>query len=230
LSSVPERRSRVRDFLSLQIQPNLYKMVINQHVNGYLMAREGKAKVLNETEFKLVLLVAKEGKLGTRNVAMVYCSFGLGLRAKEMASLTIADVANAHYQLFDEISLKRSMTKGEKQRHVYLTHKKIREILQAYVNELKDMPRDKALFQTQRKSRFTANTLQKWFKSIYDKAGIHGASSHSGRRTFITRLIEQGADIKAVSRLAGHANIVTTAIYVEDNPERLKRIANLALF
>jgi hypothetical protein len=34
---------------------------------------------------------------------------------------------------------------------------------------------------------------------------------------FITRLIEQGADIKAVSRLAGYANMVTTAIYVEDN-------------
>ena len=97
-------------------------------------------------------------------------------------------------------------------------------------NNLKNRSRDQALFQTQRKSSFTANTLQKWFKSLYDKAGIHGASSHSGRRTFITRLIEQGADIKAVSRLAGHANIVTTAIYVEDNPERLKRIANLALF
>ncbi len=204
--------------------------MINQGVNENLMAREGKAKVLSEAEFKLVLLVAKVGKFATRNTALVYCSFGLGLRAKEIASLTIADVANVQYQLLDEICLKRSMTKGEKQRHVYLTHKKIRDVLQAHVNELKDTPRNKALFQTQRKSRFTANTLQKWFKSLYDKAGIHGASSHSGRRTFITRLIEQGADIKAVSRLAGHANIVTTAIYVEDNPERLKRIANLALF
>lgn len=174
--------------------------------------------------------MAKEGKLATRNLALIYCSFGLGLRAKEIASLTIADVANVHYHLLDEVCLKRSMTKGEKQRHVYLTHKKIREALQTHLNTLNKMPRNKALFQTQRKSRFTANTLQKWFKSLYDKAGIHGASSHSGRRTFITRLIEQGADIKAVSRLAGHANIVTTAIYVEDNPERLKRIANLALF
>lgn len=194
------------------------------------MAREGKAKVLTENEFKLLLLVAKEGKFALRNVALIYCSFGLGLRAKEIASLTIADVANTHYQLLDEISLKRSMTKGEKQRHVYLTHKKVRDILQAHLNELKDMPRHKPLFQTQRKSRFTANTLQKWFRALYDKAGILGASSHSGRRTFITRLIEQGADIKAVSRLAGHANIVTTAIYVEDNPERLKRITSLALF
>lgn len=194
------------------------------------MAREGKAKVLTENEFKLLLLVAKEGKFATRNLAIIYCSFGLGLRAKEIAALTIEDVANSQYQLLDEISLKRSMTKGDKQRHVYLTHKKIRDILQTHLNEMKDIPRHKPLFQTQRKSRFTANTLQKWFRMLYDKAGIVGASSHSGRRTFITRLIEQGADIKAVSRLAGHANIVTTAIYVEDNPERLKRIANLALF
>lgn len=79
-------------FLLLQIHPYLYKMMINQGVNGFLMAREGKAKVLSEEEFKLLLLVAKEGKMGTRNLAIVYCSFGLGLRAKEIASLTIADV------------------------------------------------------------------------------------------------------------------------------------------
>jgi integrase/recombinase XerD len=45
------------------------------------------------------------------------------------------------------------------------------------------------------------------------------------RRTFATRLIERGVDIKAVSRLMGHANISMTAQYVEDNPVRLKRIA-----
>lgn len=78
------------------------------------MAREGKAKVLTENEFKLLLLVAKEGKFATRNLAIIYCSFGLGLRAKEIVSLTIEDVANSQYQLLDEISLKRSMTKGDK--------------------------------------------------------------------------------------------------------------------
>ncbi len=68
------------------------------------------------------------------------------------------------------------------------------------------------LFQTQRKQRLSANVMQKWFRDLYDKAGIHGASSHSGRRTFITRLIEHGADIKEVSKLAGHASIMTKAI------------------
>ena len=88
------------------------------------MAREGKAKVLTENEFKLLLIVAKEGKYALRNQALIYCSFGLGLRAKEIAALTIADVANVHYQLLDELNLKRSMTKGEKQRKVYLCRAK----------------------------------------------------------------------------------------------------------
>ena len=194
------------------------------------MAREGKAKVLTEAEFKRLLLVAKNAQMPERNVALIYCSFGLGLRAKEIASLKISDVTDTNYKLLDEICLKRSMTKGEKQRYAYLVNKKVCDALEAHIKNLKDTNRDKPLFLTQRKSRFTPNTLQQWFRTLYDKAGITGASSHSGRRTFITRLIENGVDIKAVSRLAGHSSIVTTAIYVEDNPDRLKRIANLAIF
>ncbi|MGQ3887541.1 tyrosine-type recombinase/integrase [Legionella sp. CNM-1927-20] len=192
------------------------------------MAKACKAKVLKDAEFRRLLAVAKDSTFAIRNVAMIYCSFGLGFRAKEIASLTIADVADSHYRLLDEICLKRSMTKGEKQRYVYLSNKKLREALQAYLNHLKanHMARYKPFFQTQRRSRFTPNTLQKWFRKLYDKAGILGAS----RRTFITKLIEQEVDIKAASRLAGHASIVTTSIYVGDSPDRLKRIvANLAL-
>lgn len=125
------------------------------------------------------------------------------------------------------------MTKGEKQRHIHISHKKIIQALNDYI----DIIRVKLsfnyhgwLFETQRHSRFLPDVLQKWFRKLYDKAGIKRASSHSGRRTFITRLIEQGVDIKAVSNLAGHSNITTTAGYVDSNPDRLKRFANLAVF
>lgn len=193
------------------------------------MAREGKAKVLSPEEFKRLLIVASNSSYGKRNRAIIYCSFGLGLRVKEIAALNIEDVVDSDHKLLDEISLKRNMTKGEKQRHVYLSNKKVRTALEAHINEIKQLPTSRPLFMTQRKSKFTPNVLQKWFREMYNKAGIIGASSHSGRRTFITRLIENGVDIKAVSRLAGHANIGTTAIYVEDNPERLKRIAEKVL-
>ena len=120
-------------------------------------------------------------------------------------------------------------SKGQKQRQIYLSNKKVRTALSTYLNSLNKPRLASPLFQTQRKSRFTPNVLQKWFGAMYEKAGIVGASSHSGRRTFITRLIEQGIDIKAVSRLSGHSNISTTAIYVDDNPERLKRISEMVI-
>ena len=197
------------------------------------MAKEGKARVLNEAEFKRLLIIAKDSSFSIRNTAIIFCSFGLGLRAKEIASLKIRDVVDAQFNVLDEVNLTRNMTKGDKQRHVYVTHKKITTALQDHINHLREqgvLNQQSWLFKTQRGSRFHPDVLQKWFRKLYDKAGLHGASSHSGRRTFITRLIEQGADIKAVSRLAGHASIVTTAIYVEDNPERLKRISHLAVF
>ena len=197
------------------------------------MAKEGKARVLNEAEFKRLLIIAKDSSFSIRNTAIIFCSFGLGLRAKEIASLKIRDVVDAQFNVLDEVNLTRNMTKGDKQRHVYVTHKKITAALQDHIDDLKtrdDFNQQGWLFKTQRGSRFHPDVLQKWFRKLYDKAGLHGASSHSGRRTFITRLIEQGADIKAVSRLAGHASIVTTAIYVEDNPERLKRLSHLAVF
>ena len=56
------------------------------------------------------------------------------------------------------------------------------------------------------------------------EAGIAGASSHSGRRTLITRLAERGIDLKAIAEIAGHTSIRTTAMYVEANPRRLARI------
>jgi len=199
------------------------------------MPKEGKSRVLSEAEFKRLLIIAKEGTFGPRNVAIVYCSFGLGLRVKEISSLKISDVFDSQFKVLDEINLKRRMTKGEKQRHVYITNQKLANALQLHLQDMRDREKEQFnkeswLFKTQRGSRFHPDVLQKWFRKLYDKTGLTGASSHSGRRTFITRLIEQGADIKAVSRLAGHASIVTTSEYVEDNPDRLKRISSLALF
>lgn len=198
------------------------------------MPKEGKARVLTEDEFKRLLVIAKDAQMPERNVAMIYCSFGLGLRAKEIASLKISDVFDEQLNILEEVNLTRSMTKGEKQRHIYINNPKIVKALKQYVAWRKKhdiiFNDNDWLFKTQRKQRFSPDVLQKWFRKLYDKAGIKSASSHSGRRTFITRLIEQGADIKAVSHLAGHANITTTAGYVDSNPDRLKRISNLAVF
>lgn len=194
------------------------------------MAKIGKAKILSEAEFNVLLDVAKVGRFTSRNIAMLYCSFGLGLRVKEIASLSIEDVADAEYNLLDEICLKRARATGKKQHHAYLTNKKVYNALTEHLISMAGDDRKNPFFQTQRKKAFTPNALQKWFRLMYDNAGIMDASSHSGRRTFITRLIQHGVGIKAISCLAGHASIATTAIYADDNSDCLRRIANLAVF
>jgi integrase/recombinase XerD len=192
--------------------------------------REGQAKVLTESEFRRVVNASKKETHAKRNVALLYCSFGLGLRAKEMAALRIRHVLNIDGELLDEINLDGSMTKGSKQRHAYLTNPKVADAIRDYLDERRKADGiafnfDASLFRSQKGGQFSPNTLQQLFHRMYAKARLHGASSHSGRRTFATTLIEKGVDIKAVSTLMGHASIAMTARYVEDNPVRLKQIS-----
>ena len=66
--------------------------------------------------------------------------------------------------------------------------------------------------------------MVRFLKKLYIEAGLTEASSHTGRRTFITSLAERGIDLKAIAVLAGHSNIRTTALYVDASPLKLSRI------
>ena len=193
------------------------------------MQQERKAPVLTESQFKQVMAVARIHAEPERNVALLYFSFALGLRAKELSQLLIRDVVNPDSKIKDEVLLTRAATKGRKQRLVYLTNKDVRKALAVYLhvrrerNSLTVRPQE-PLFLSRKGGAFSPNTMQMLFKRMYCWAGLAHASSHSGRRTFATSLIERGVDIKAVSSLMGHSSVAMTARYVDDNPARLKRI------
>ena len=112
---------------------------------------------------------------------------------------------------------------------MYLSNPKVIKALKEYLSQLNLTYLDTPLLYSQKGGRFTLNTPQMLFAHMYADAGIVGASSHSGRRTYATRLIENGVDIKAVSTLMGHASISMTAEYVHSCPERMKRIAQFAI-
>ena len=85
----------------------------------------------------------------------------------------------------------------------------------------------KPLFSTQKRDHFTANTLCQHFHWLYRQAGIAGASSHSGRRTFITALANKGVGVRVLMALAGHRNISTTQAYIDVNDEMKRRAVEL---
>ena len=191
--------------------------------------KEGKAKVLTEQELRRTLRIISKKPHAKRNTALLWCSFGLGLRAKELANLRVEHILGSDDRLLEEINLSSAMTKGAKQRFVYLTNPSLIEALESYLSERQTQEGilfnpQVALVISQKGGAFTPNTLQQLFHRMFVEAKIQGASSHSGRRTFATTLIEKGADIKAISKLMGHSSISMTAQYVEDNPLRLKQM------
>jgi integrase/recombinase XerD len=66
------------------------------------------------------------------------------------------------------------------------------------------------------------------FLNIYAACGIKGASSHSGRRTFITNLASKSVSVRVLAALAGHASIATTQKYIDVNDAQLRNAVELA--
>lgn len=196
-----------------------------------------QAKVINKNELRKVLLYVASHKHASRNKAMLLMTHLSGMRVGEVAALTIHDVLNEDGSIKDEIYLDADQTKGNKGRTVLLP-KRLQEELQHFLCvrfRLKDLAvinyanTARALFNTQKEPirGFTANTLSQYFHYLYKKSGITGASSHSGRRGFITSLATQGISVRVLMALAGHANIATTQRYIELNPAMMRTAVEL---
>jgi len=191
-----------------------------------------QAKVLSEKELKKVLQYCDQHKHPTRNKAMVLMTHLAGLRVGEVAALRVKDVLTNEGEIKDEVYLSAIQTKGSRGRTVLLP-KKLQVILKDYLMgryNLKDLAvvnytdTSIALFSTQKhpKRGFSANTLAQHFHYLYQRAGISGASSHSGRRGFITKLSEKGIHVRVLMALAGHQSIATTQRYIDLNPKMMR--------
>lgn len=201
------------------------------------MSRKGKARVLSIEEFNIVDQFILTQRYAKRNRAMFYLSFGLGLRACEIRGLKLEDVL---YK--DGITLKETVnltqTKGGKAREIYLTNKKLIEVLNDHINYLRDDMHkkgkrfclNKPLFISQKGGSFYNNRVTLIFSKFYRDSGMEGAKSHSGRRTFITHKIDEGHNIKSISELVGHSSIKMTISYYQSSPTKLKKISESSIF
>jgi integrase/recombinase XerD len=186
----------------------------------------GQASVLTDAEIKKIFRLIETTRHAERNRVAFVLSIYAGLRVGEIAALTIGDVITRDGTIRREIKLGAHQTKGSKGRTVILSGRAQRA-LGVYAVSRRHRGNDAPLIASQRCGRFfTSVSLSMLFKEIYEMAGIR-TSSHSGRRTFATRLNARGVGMKTIQKLMGHRHIGTTALYCDVSDETLRNAVEL---
>jgi len=160
-----------------------------------------------------------EGLMGLRDKAILELLFSTGLRVSELCALdTDLDLSR------DELSVRG---KGDKVRVVFLSDT-AKKAITAYLKARKDM--EEALFVSFARgkaapTRLTPRSIENLVKQYAIKAGItKKVTPHVIRHSFATDLLENGADLRSVQALLGHANIATTQVYTHVTDKHLRDI------
>ena len=179
-----------------------------------------QAQVLNEKDIKRVLAAIAKRSYCSRDRAMFMLSYLAGMRVGEIAALKVVDVYDAECNPRDHIRLNKYQTKGAEARTVLL-NAQAQEELRAYCKTLTRRGNE-PLFVSKWGTQMCANSVVQVFGRFYRLAGLENASSHSGRRSFLTGLAAKGVSVRVLAELAGHKNIATTQRYIEVGEHQLR--------
>ena len=186
-----------------------------------------QVKTLNKTELKQLLHVTNScSRYPLRDSTMLLLTHLCGLRVGEVAALRFDDVLDANGTVRDEMTFDAARTKSKRARKIFLP-KQMQRQLKAYVSSVSKRPQHGYFFSTQKSARFSANTATQHLQRLYARAGIVGATSHSGRRTWLTTLSKKGVSVFVLADMAGHRSIQTTQRYVTVNDEMKRNAAEL---
>ena len=182
-----------------------------------------QAKLLTDAEFRQLTAIVNSLRYPTRNHSAVALSFYAGLRACEIAALCVGDVFDDFGNVKDTIYLNSDQTKGSDSATV-LVNSKLKRQLMKFAKQYPVHVSNRAapLLFSAKGGGFTAQTIVNLFKRLYKMAGIDGASSHSGRRQFVTQLADRGINARLVQVLARHKHLSTTQRYIDVNESKLR--------
>lgn len=152
---------------------------------------------------------------GVRDRALLELLYAAGLRVSELTGVTVADVR------LDEGEV-RVMGKGRRERIVPI-HRTAGDWIRAWLKAKKKSAPEDYLFTGRGGKPLTRQWVWKLIKRYAAGAGLARAMTvHTLRHSFATHLLQNGADLRRVQELLGHADIATTQIYTHLNPGYLK--------
>jgi integrase len=190
------------------------------------MSLTKQAKVLSEVQIKTTLSHISTTRLANRNTALMLLSVDAGLRAKEIASVTWEMVTDAEGNLTDTIRLLNKASKGNSGGVVYMS-KRLLDALLALKRTIKE-PKGHIIVSSRSRSPLSAQAVVNLFFTLYRDLGFDGCSSHSGRRTAITKWARKissvGGSLRDVQSLARHSSLAMTQKYIEVSEDAMKKV------
>ncbi|MCK5115243.1 MAG: tyrosine recombinase XerC [Candidatus Aegiribacteria sp.] len=176
---------------------------------------------LSVSEVRMVIDSYDESTvLGRRNRAIVELLYGAGLRASETASATMCGLDLKTREI-------RIMGKGKRERIVPLPELTCRS-LQSWINSRSELTADSAddpgtVFVSIHGRKLDPRDIRRIVAfGVKHAARAAGASPHTFRHSFATHLLDNGADLRAVQDMLGHASLSTTQVYTHLTMERLR--------
>jgi integrase len=191
-------------------------------------AMAGKqAKILSDRHFRYLLTYVGATRYPDRNRILVLLSVKAGLRAGEIAGLTWDMVLDPSGEIGTTIELHDKAAKKGSGRRVPV-HPDLHAALMAWRQKTVG---EGPVVRSERGGAMTATSIVNWFRKAYWRLHLAGCSSHSGRRTFITRaarLVHRaGGSLRDVQLLAGHRSIVTTEGYIDGDSDVQRRLVSM---
>jgi integrase/recombinase XerD len=193
------------------------------------MALGKQAKIITDKQVRAVLAELDTRRYPRRDRAIFLLSVKAGLRAVEIASITWGMVMDAEGEIADHIALENRASKGKGGGRNIPMHPDLKIALVELQRERgTDARPDLPVIFSERDRGLSAAALAVWFFRLYAGLGMIGCSSHSGRRTFITRAArkvgEVGGSLRDVQQLAGHSSLGVTARYIEADAEAQRKL------
>jgi integrase len=188
-----------------------------------------QAKTLSSADVNDLLVFASCTRNPLRNRVIVLLSAKAGLRAAEIAHLTWDMVMDATGRMGTAIELHDRAAKKGGGRMIPI-HPELRDALAA-LRDLAAQSKSNRVILSERGGAMTPPSIVVWFNRAFRNIGLKGCSSHSGRRTFVTRaarLVHKvGGSLRDVQLLAGHRSIQTTQRYVDGDSDAQRKLVSL---
>jgi integrase len=196
-------------------------------VHRVISLRGKQAKILSNDNFEDLLLFAETSRHPLRNKVVVLLSAKAGLRAGEIAHLTWDMVTDPAGPIGIVLELPDRAAKKGSGRVIPL-HEDLRTALTAWGAAARSAG---PVIVSERGGPMTPQSIVVWFAHAYRAIGLDGCSSHSGRRTFITRaarLVHRaGGSLRDVQLLAGHRSIQTTQRYIDGDSDAQRKLVSM---